>query len=80
MAKRERDKSEAEKEIKLRELALREKELDQGKNPCSCQSIHVPPVKSPKFEDGQDPDIFLKSFEKIARLQKWDINLNRRSV
>lgn len=26
----------------------------------------------PKFEEGQDPDVLLKSFEKIAGLQKWD--------
>ncbi|XP_062585038.1 uncharacterized protein LOC134246689 [Saccostrea cucullata] len=71
-AKRDRDKWEAEKEIKLRELALKEKELEKSKTGPSPQSIHTPSVKLPKFEEGQDPDVFLKSFEKIAGLQKWD--------
>lgn len=68
-AKRDRDKWEAEKEIKLKELALKERELETGPSP---QSVQTPSVKLPKFEEGQDPDVFLKSFEKIAGLQKWD--------
>ncbi|XP_065939476.1 uncharacterized protein [Magallana gigas] len=68
-AKRDRDKWEAEKEIKLKELALKERELETGPYP---QSVQTPSVKLPKFEEGQDPDVFLKSFEKIAGLQKWD--------
>ncbi|XP_065921959.1 uncharacterized protein [Magallana gigas] len=67
-AKRDRDKWEAEKEIKLKELALKERELETGPSP---QSVQTPSVKLPKFE-GQDPDVFLKSYEKIAGLQKWD--------
>ncbi|XP_062619712.1 DDRGK domain-containing protein 1-like [Saccostrea cucullata] len=70
-AKRDRDKWEAEKEIKLRELALKEKELEKSKTGPSPQSIHTPSVKLPKFEEGQDPDVFLKSFEKIAGLQSF---------
>ena len=28
------------------------------------------PINLPKFHEGQDPDVFLKSFEKLAALHK----------
>jgi len=31
-------------------------------------------VKLPKFQKREDIDIFLRSFEKIAALHKWEVN------
>ncbi|XP_062589077.1 uncharacterized protein LOC134250727 [Saccostrea cucullata] len=71
-AQRESVKLEVERDVKLRELAIREKELEHAKiGGSQPHKIKCPPVKLPKFEEGQDPDVFLRSFEKIAGLQKW---------
>ncbi|XP_062594005.1 uncharacterized protein LOC134255486 [Saccostrea cucullata] len=71
-AQRESAKLEVERDVKLRELAIREKELEHAKiGGSQPHEIKCPPVKLPKFEEGQDPDVFLRSFEKIAGLQKW---------
>ena len=65
-AEREMRKIEMEREVTLRELELREKELAHG----NVQPYSTPNLKSklPKFHEGQDPDVFLKSFEKLAAL------------
>lgn len=60
---------EVEKEIKFKELVLKERELETDPSP---QSVQTPYLKQPKFEEGQNPDVFLKSSEKIAGVQKWD--------
>ena len=67
-AEREMRKIEMEREVKLRELEIREKELAHG----NVQPHSTPNLKSklPKFHEGQDPDVFLKSFEKLAALHK----------
>ena len=67
-AEREMRKIEMEREVKLRELEIREKELAHG----NVQPYSTPNLKSklPKFYEGQDPDVFLKSFEKLAALHK----------
>lgn len=73
-AEREMKKIELERHVKLRELEVREKELDQqralGQLP-SGQSSGKGNVKLPKFTEGQDPDVFLRSFERLATLHKW---------
>ncbi|CAC5408900.1 unnamed protein product [Mytilus coruscus] len=65
---------EMEREIRMRELEIKEKEI------AVQQALGVAaPVTSkdqkysklPKFIEGQDPDVFLKSFEKLATLHKW---------
>lgn len=49
---KERDKWKAEKKIKLKELDLREKELEKEK---TGQFQYRLIVKLPKFEEGQEP-------------------------
>ena len=69
-ADREMKKAAMEHDVKLKELAVREQEAQSG-------NLRGPPVvsnqqqKLPKFEEGQDVDIFLRSFEKMAGLHKW---------
>jgi hypothetical protein len=67
-AEREMRKVEMEREVKLRELELRENESAHG----NVQPHSTPNLKStfPKLHEGQDPDVFLKSFEKLAALHK----------
>ena len=77
-AEREMRKVEMDREVKLKELELKEKELSQG-------GTHTPKSdnlksKLPKFQEGQDPDVFLKSFEKLVSLHKiqkpeWPLRL-----
>ncbi|CAC5405556.1 unnamed protein product [Mytilus coruscus] len=74
-AARDLKRVEMEREIRMRELEIKEKEV------AAQQALGVAaPVTSkgdqkysklPKFIEGQDPDIFLKSFEKLAILHKW---------
>lgn len=73
---REMKKAAFEHEVKVKEIALKEEELkiaraNGGKlnGSSSAQNFHV---KLPKLEEGQDVDVFLRSFEKMAALQKWD--------
>ncbi|CAC5398409.1 unnamed protein product [Mytilus coruscus] len=64
-----------EREIRMRELEIKEKEI------AAQQALGVAAPftrkgdqkysKLPKFIEGQDPDVFLKSFEKLATLHKW---------
>lgn len=75
-ADREMKKAAFEHEIKVKELALKEEELKIAKanggklnGSSSVQNSHV---KFPKLEEGQDVDVFLRSFEKMAALHKWD--------
>lgn len=67
-AEREMRRAEMEREVKLKELELREKELSQGVAQPQTSS-HLK-SKLPKFQENQDPDIFLKSFEKLVTLHK----------
>ena len=74
-ALRELKRDEMEQTIRMRELELRDKELEIQKSvgvvPSSNKATSKN-VKLPKFVEGQDPDIFLKSFEKLAALYKWE--------
>lgn len=74
VASREMKRAEMEKELRLRELELKEKELAQQKELGVAPSTNKADPKYsklPKFVEGQDPDVFLKSFEKLAGLHKW---------
>ncbi|CAC5380409.1 unnamed protein product [Mytilus coruscus] len=73
-AARDLKRVEMEREICMRELEIKEKEI------AAQQALGVAaPVTSkdqkysklPKFIEGQDLDVFLKSFEKLATLHKW---------
>ena len=70
-AEREMRKAEMEREVRLKELELREKELAHGGSK-SGQTSNSLKTKLPKFQEGQDPDVFLKSFEKLVTLHKID--------
>lgn len=53
-----------EKEIKLKELDVRSKELTSKPEIKSKVSL-------PKFDENQDIEVFLTSFERLAELHKW---------
>ncbi|CAC5374158.1 unnamed protein product [Mytilus coruscus] len=57
-----------EREVRLKELELREKELTQGVvQPQGKSNLKS---KLPEFKEGDDPDVFLRSFEKLVVLHK----------
>ncbi|KAL5019662.1 hypothetical protein ScPMuIL_002554, partial [Solemya velum] len=63
----------SEMAFRLRELEVREKELEKTKGNKSIPQIsNKQSVKLPKFQESQDPDVFLKTFEKLAKLHEWD--------
>lgn len=67
-SEREMRKTEIESEVRLKELEIREKELSQGAN-----RVHISDKlksKLPKFKEGDDPDVYLKSFERLLVLHK----------
>ena len=55
---------ETEKELKLKELDVRTKEL-------TSKSEIKSKVSLPKFDENQDIEVFLTSFERLAELHKW---------
>lgn len=74
-ALRELKRIEMEQTIRMRELELKDTQLEIQK--CvgvapSSNNATSKNVKLPKFVEGQDPDIFLKSFEKLASIYKCD--------
>ena len=75
-AEREMKKATLEHELKVRELALKEEELKiakaQGGKLNGSSSVQTSRVKLPKLVEGQDVDVFLRSFEKLAALHKWE--------
>jgi hypothetical protein len=71
-------KTEIEREFRLKELEFREKELSQGAN--QLHSSDKLKSKLPKFKEGDDPDVYLKSFERLLVLHKvhkreWALHL-----
>ncbi|CAC5404352.1 Transposon Ty3-I Gag-Pol polyprotein,Transposon Ty3-G Gag-Pol polyprotein [Mytilus coruscus] len=71
-AEREREmtKVEMEREVRLKELELREKELTQGVvQPQGKSNLKS---KLPKFKEGDDPDVLLRSFEKLSEEDSRD--------
>ena len=75
-AARETKNKEREWELKLRELDLKEKELNLKKSePVDPAGADVKvKVKLPKFVEGQDVEVFLTSFERLASVHKWPKN------
>jgi hypothetical protein len=75
-AEREMKKAALEHEVKVRELAVKEEEiklaLAHGGKVSGSSTVQRSHVKLPKFEEGQDVDVFLRSFEKMAALHKWE--------
>lgn len=75
-AEREMKKAALDHEFKVKELALKEEELKvaraNGGKSNGSSSVQNSHVKLPKLEEGQDIDVFLRSFEKLAALHKWD--------
>lgn len=57
---------EIHREIKLRELEIQDK---RGNNPIG-EGIR-PKINLPKFDESQDIEIFLTSFERLVELHKW---------
>ena len=60
-------------ELKLKELQIREKELDISytkKVECTSHDVNIK-VKLPKYIEGQDIEVFLTSFERLAAVHKW---------
>ena len=70
-AERELEKAKIEKEIRLKELEIKEKEVSLGTNSLAEMSKTKPKVQLPKFSEGEDIEVFLTSFEKLAISYKW---------
>ena len=72
-AEREAKNKERGKEVKLKELQIKEKELDLKKTFPHESTTHdiTDKVKLPKFIEGQDIEVFLTSFERLATAHKW---------
>lgn len=49
---------------------MREREVANGITECK-ESYIDKRAKVPRFQEGQDPDVFLRSFEKLANLHKF---------
>ena len=62
-AERELEKAKIEKEIRLKELEIKAKEVSLGATSISEMSKVKPKVHLPKFNEGDDIEVFLKSFE-----------------
>ena len=58
---------ETDKEIKLKELEIKALEIDKK----SAASDMKTKVALPKYDQHQDIEIFLTSFERLAELHKW---------
>lgn len=73
-AEREMKKAALDHEFKVKELALKEEELKvaraNGGKLNGSSSVQNSHVKLPKLEEGQDIDVFLRSFEKLSALHK----------
>jgi hypothetical protein len=73
---REMRKTEIEREVRLKELEFREKELSQGAN--QVHSSDKLKSKLPKFKEGDDPDVYLKPFERrllVLHKREWALRL-----
>ena len=67
-----REERKAEREVTLRELEIREKELALSKRDLEEKIKIRPKVYLPNVIEGEDIEVFLKSFEKLANCYKWD--------
>ncbi|MCG8044622.1 MAG: RNase H-like domain-containing protein [Candidatus Thiodiazotropha endolucinida] len=72
-AEREEKSKARDWELKLKELELREKELEiknRGSQDHISSDMKIK-VKLPKFVEGQDIEVFLTSFERLASVHSW---------
>jgi hypothetical protein len=60
--------AEMERDVRLKELEFKEKELSQGAN--QVYSSDKLKSKLPKLKEGDEPDVYLKSFERLLVLHK----------
>ena len=67
---RELESKEKDRELELKKIQLREKELALKET--ECVSEVKAKVKLPKFHEGEDIEVFLTSFERLATVHKWD--------
>ena len=68
----EREERKLDREIKLKELDIREKELAFSKKDLAEKAKIKPKVSLPKYTEGEDIEVFLRSFEKLAASYNWD--------
>ena len=68
----EREGRKLDREIKLKELDIREKELAFNKKELAEKAKIKPKVNLPKYTEGEDIEVFLRSFEKLAISYKWN--------
>ena len=68
IAERELEKAKIERDIRLKELELKEKEVAIG---AKSTEYAKPKVNLPKFSEGDDIEVFLKSYEKLAESYQW---------
>ena len=68
----ERDERKLDRELKLKELEIREKELAISKKDLAEKCKIKPKVNLPKYTEGEDIEVFLRSFEKLAASYNWD--------
>ena len=71
-AERELEKAKVEKEIKMKELEIKEKEIALSTASSKEKSKIKPKVLLPKFLEGEDIEVFLRSFEKLANSYGWE--------
>ena len=68
----EREERKLDREIKLKELDIREKELALNKKELTEKAKIKPKVNLPKYTEGEDFEVFLRSFEKLETSYKWN--------
>lgn len=70
--KREYDKAKLEHVTKMRELDLRERELETaGTHKQVSGAITATKVSLPKYVAGEDLEVFFRSFERLANMHEW---------
>ena len=62
----EREERKLDREIKLKELDTREKELVLNKKDLAEKAKIKPQLSLPNYIEGEDIEVFLRSFEKLA--------------
>ena len=70
----EKDMEEKRLQVRMRELEVREQELKSSSTRAEREvkeQKHEVKFLLPKYVEGEDIDIFLRSFERLANLHKW---------
>ena len=71
-ADRELGKAKIEKEIRLKELEIKAKEVALNEGELTERTKFRPKVTLRKINEGEDIEVFLRSFEKLATSYKWN--------